>query len=246
MFDEQKRVVLRDFSRWGTSVSYDGQARNQIRHHFTWIIDFNDEKVDFKTIEVRIAGRDTLTFKIKLAEHKTCEDEYGLRLNSYLEESRTALPLFNMLGIYSQETTAAPTQLLSPRRRPIYVKSEELGRGEFGRVYRVNDMSTGLTFAGKTFLSDCQGEVEIMRRVSHVSIFIYTVAQQYLTSQKEHIVQFVDFTEEPVPMLVMEYLPLGSMIDQHQESPITVEETITILHQGLRALEYLHFDGIAH
>ncbi|KAA6406991.1 MAG: serine threonine kinase [Lasallia pustulata] len=245
-FDEQKRVVLRDFSRWGTSVSYDGQARNQIRHHFTWIINFNDEKVDFKTIEVRIAGRDPLTFEIKLAEHKTCKDEYGLRLNSYLEESRTALPLFNMLRIYSQETTAAPTQPLSPGQHPIYVKSEEVGQGEFGRVYRVKDVSTGLSFAGKTFLSDCQREVEIMRGVSHLSMFIYTVVQQCLTGEKEHIVQFMNFTEEPVPMLVMEYLPLGSMIDLHQESPITVEETITILHQGLRALEYLHFEGIAH
>ena len=47
-------------------------------------------------------------------------------------------------------------------------------------------------------------------------------------------------------MLVMEYLPLGNMRDQHEDSPITVEETITILHQGLTALEYLHSEGIAH
>ena len=173
-FDEQKRVVLRDFSRWGTSVSYDGQARNQIRHHFTWIINLDHEKFDTKTIKVKVAGIEDFTFEIKLAEHKTCKDGYGMRLNSYLEESRTALPPFKMLGIHSQEATAAPTQPLSPGQRPIYVKSDELGRGEFGRVYRVIDVSTGLTFAGKTFLLDCQGEVEIMRRVSHVSMPIYT------------------------------------------------------------------------
>lgn len=165
-FDEQKRVVLRDFSRWGTSISYNRQARNQIWHHFTWIIKIGN----FKKIEVRVARQDDFTFEVKLAECKTCEDKYGLHLNSYLEESRTALPPFNMLGIYSQKTTAASTEPLSPRQRTIYVKSEELGRGEFERVYRVNNVSTGLTFAGKTFLLDCQGEVKIMRRVSHVSI----------------------------------------------------------------------------
>lgn len=66
------------------------------------------------------------------------------------------MPPFNMLGIYSQETTAAPTQPLSPGRRTIYVKSEELGRGEFGRVYRVNDVSTGLRVVILLEVAMCQ------------------------------------------------------------------------------------------
>lgn len=142
---------------------------NQTQHHFTWIIKIRD----FEKIKVRVAGQDIFTFKIKLVKHKTCEDEYGLRLNSYLEESQTALPPFNMLDIYSQETTAAPTQPLSPGQHTIYVKSEEIRQGEFGRVYRVNNVSTDLTFAGKTFLLNCQREVKIMMRVSHLSIPIY-------------------------------------------------------------------------
>ena len=44
-------------------------------------------------------------------------------------------------------------------------------------------------------------------------------------------------------MLVMEYLPLGNMLDQ---KPFTIEEVIKILYQGLTALEYLHSEGIAH
>ena len=47
----------------------------------------------------------------------------------------------------------------------------------------------------------------------------------------------MDFSEEQEPLLVMEYLPLGSLARQNY---ITEEETIRILFQGLQALEYLH------
>ena len=45
------------------------------------------------------------------------------------------------------------------------------------------------------------------------------------------------FSEEQKPLLVMEYLPLGSLACQDF---ITEEETLQILFQGLLALDYLH------
>jgi len=56
-------------------------------------------------------------------------------------------------------------------------------------------------------------------------------------------VQFVDFSTEQKPLLVMEYLPLGSLACQRG---ITEEETLGILCQGLQALEYLHSQRLAH
>jgi len=50
-------------------------------------------------------------------------------------------------------------------------------------------------------------------------------------------VEFVDFSEEQKPLLVMEYLPLGNLACQDL---ITEEETLQILCQGLQALQYLH------
>ena len=49
--------------------------------------------------------------------------------------------------------------------------------------------------------------------------------------------KFVKFSEEQKPLLVMEYLPLGSLACQDF---ITEEETLQILFQGLQALDYLH------
>ncbi len=37
-FDDQGRVVLRDSSIWGTAVSYDVQAKDEVRHHFSWLL----------------------------------------------------------------------------------------------------------------------------------------------------------------------------------------------------------------
>ena len=39
VINNEKRLVLRDSSTNGTAVSYDGQAKGEVRHHFTWILD---------------------------------------------------------------------------------------------------------------------------------------------------------------------------------------------------------------
>ncbi|KAH8902630.1 kinase-like protein [Coniochaeta sp. PMI_546] len=52
----------------------------------------------------------------------------------------------------------------------------------------------------------------------------------------------------PMPRLVLECIPLGSLEDQHKENSISVEEAFEILCQGLSALRYLHGreDPIVH
>ena len=46
--------------------------------------------------------------------------------------------------------------------------------------------------------------------------------------------------------MVMQYLPLGNLEDQHNESPIAVEEITDLFFQVLNALRYLHPRGVAH
>ena len=55
-----------------------------------------------------------------------------------------------------------------------------------------------------------------------------------------NIVQFVDFRPEPAPLLVMEYLPLGSLYDQDRDAPIAVEEAVILFYKGSQGIEYLH------
>ena len=81
-----------------------------------------------------------------------------------------------MLDLQSQQTTALPSQTLSPRVCPICLKREEIGQGEFGTVCKVIDVSTGSILAGKEFYKmEWEREVKIMRRMSHVSIIIRSV-----------------------------------------------------------------------
>lgn len=54
--------------------------------------------------------------------------------------------------------------------------------------------------------------------------------------------------EAPSPQLVLEYLPLGNLEDQHRRLPISDDEVPIILQQSLSALTYLHGQtpSIAH
>lgn len=48
----------------------------------------------------------------------------------------------------------------------------------------------------------------------------------------------------PPPRLILEYLPLGNLDDQDRKQRISEYETLTILRQGLNALNCLHEEGI--
>jgi hypothetical protein len=80
------------------------------------------------------------------------------RVKSFLEKSRNeesrSSIAFGRLNIDNQQTTAVPTQPLSPRPKqdPIYLPLEEgLGRSEFAKFRKVIDVSTGDTYASKYF-----------------------------------------------------------------------------------------------
>ncbi|KAJ9624519.1 Protein kinase protein rad53 [Taxawa tesnikishii (nom. ined.)] len=212
-FNDDGRVILRDFSRCGTAVSYDA----------------------FEEIEVQLSGTD-FKFWIELARHKECQTEYQANVSAFtkerrvLRESTSTLPPFSTLDIQSQSTTAAPTTSHSPGQGPVYLVYEELGRGEFGTVHKVVDVSTGYVYAGKEFMRPgWENEVAAMRRVSH-----------------QRIIRFVDFRPEPNPLLVMEYLPLGNLQDQHENVPIAVEDAVALLYQVLQGVGYLHSQCLAH
>lgn len=57
---------------------------------------------------------------------------------------------------------------------------------------------------------------------------------------QEHIVRLCFAMEKPSPQLVMEYVPLGNLEDQHRRRKISEDEAIAILQQGLSALAFLH------
>jgi hypothetical protein len=167
-FDAQRRVIVRDSSKHGTGVSYDGQAQNEIRDHFTWII-----FPGFKTIEVSIPSAD-ISFKIKLGKHENRDEEFFANVDKVfppsvrMGEGGLATPM-QRLVMSSQNRSVASSEAATPRDGPIYLRHERVGKGAFGKVYRLTNVSTGEPYAGKSFeYFDCEREVDIMRAIEHV------------------------------------------------------------------------------
>ena len=79
-FDEGKHVILQDSSICGTAVSYSGQAEDEVRKNFTWILDLEKEEGKWD-IKVHVSR---LEFKVQLASHNTCKAEYENKVNKFL------------------------------------------------------------------------------------------------------------------------------------------------------------------
>lgn len=186
--DDETHLILRDSSTNGTAVSYSDQAKEEVRHHFAWILDLEKEEGKWK-IEVYTRG---LSFKVELASHKTCKAEYDKNVEDFLQKTRSDLPPLDILGINSHTTTAQPSQPLTPRQLPIYIRERKLGSGSFGGVDKVIDVSTGAIYARKAFyepqwgkgrerrmqqkedwLNRVRREIRIMRENPHVSIITH-------------------------------------------------------------------------
>ena len=169
-FNSQGHLILKDTSTYGTRISYGGQG-NYWRDHFTWIL-FDD----IKEIIVTVGQKYELRFQVV---HPDREDsnaikQYEKHRGNYIKASQIIPPSLGGVGLEDEENTAQPTEPHSSKNRPIYILREELGRGSFGAVYKVRDVSTGDIYAGKEFYGSNWGkEVEIMKQLSHVSIIIY-------------------------------------------------------------------------
>ena len=201
----ERRLVLRDSSTNGSAVSYSGQAEHEVRHKFPWILNLEKDKGEKKEgkekeekgkgkkegewkLKIHVRG---LEFKVELTSHRTCEVDYEKNVTKFLKLSRTADPPLGGLSIDSYMTEVMPSQSRTPGQRPIYIREDNLGKGAFGQVDRVVDVSTGAIYARKTFhepswaknterrklqrekwLNRIRREIRIMREHPHVSIII--------------------------------------------------------------------------
>ena len=160
-FNERGEVIFKNKSRKEAQVNYNGENPSR-RTQFTWIL-FDT----YQNIKITVGEEDDLIFKVEWPENRdSCRAEYEAHRDAYFEERRNAFPPLSQLDMESQQTTAVPTtkhssrqespQQESPRQKPpgqepIYLLKEELGRGGFGTVHKVVDVSTGNVYAGKGF-----------------------------------------------------------------------------------------------
>jgi hypothetical protein len=181
-FDAKRRLILRDLSAHGTTVTYDGQGDEKRRtivtyddkgrekcHHFTWILSDNHLK-DVQKIVIIIQE---IEFQIIVSKHETYPGLYIDNVDRFLLQANAddELP-FGALGIQSASSTAHQSGALTPQT-PIYIDQGRLGSGAYSIVNRVWNVSTGFLYARKEVFnmkeSAWKKEASIMRKVSQLS-----------------------------------------------------------------------------
>lgn len=168
-FDDQQRPVIRDVSMNGLTVSYDGQAKGERRKHFQWILfpEYNEIGVTLP-----LQYNQELAINVHLPQHyRTHRKDYKNKVQGFMNGSSEDYEVaIDNLTLRSQNTSFAPSESLSPTKRPVYLRREELGHGAYGRVRKVVNATTGFEYAGKEFFHSTgwEREIDIIKKLRHV------------------------------------------------------------------------------
>lgn len=163
-FDHKRRPLLKDASTNGVIVSYDDQAKDERRSHFQWII-FDD----FQNIHVEVQMKG-LAFNVHLPKHEddTPKRIYEQNVDRFMADAPSDIGTMGNMRLHGPSVPSSA--VLSSNQTPIYLERYELGRGAFGKVSKMVDVSTGDEYAGKEFFhkKGWKREIEIMKRLCHV------------------------------------------------------------------------------
>jgi len=173
-FDNERRLVLKDCSSYGTIVEYDGQG-GELRRNFTWIL--GGHRIPQANDKIIIQFHDYLRFQIVVFKHDTQPDLYVDNVNRFLQQTE----INNMagLGLGSNDPSRVSSKADTPGTDAIYLMDQTLGMGGFAVVSRHWNVSNGFYYAvkeprdtrrGKFNCRLWQTEIDIMLRVSHVCL----------------------------------------------------------------------------
>ncbi|KAI9748238.1 MAG: hypothetical protein M4579_007282 [Chaenotheca gracillima] len=168
---------------------------------------------------------------LSIPDHSKHQCEYEGNLKAFQTECQRSAPELGHLGLRSPPSTGHVKRLRG--FLAAYYFCGQIGRGSFGTVHKVAERATGEYYAAKQMPTRhgsshfARREVRLLQKSSH-----------------DHIVKFFDVIEEEEEViLIMEYLPLGNLVEQ---LPISEKETKTFLYQACQALAYLHHQNIIH
>lgn len=121
-----------------------------------------------------------------------------------------------------------------------YELREEVGRGDFGVVYRAYQPSVGREVAIKVIRPDLANRLEFVRGFE---------AEARIVARLEHphVVSLYDYWRDPDgAYLVMRWLRGGSLRQALERGPWNVEPALRLLDQISAALSYAHRQGVVH
>ncbi|MCJ1255217.1 hypothetical protein MMC24_003033 [Lignoscripta atroalba] len=240
-------VELHDDSTYGTAVSYDGRAKNKARIKNTWTLSCGPrQRRQFKDVTIYVPDADGLAFKIEFPNHEAGGTGYLAHLRTFLEESKTALPPVNTIGLDSNPTTAAPSQPQTPHQRPVHIDDGLIGQGQFGEVRKIIDTRNLHSYATKKFHPPQQIQKSRGKRKRDEEQWLEKIRNEIAIMEKNphpNVMPLIDFQETPDPVLMMPYYPLGNLQDIEN---VSEKQYVSAFRQILLGLRHLHGRGIAH
>lgn len=176
-FDEQNRLIVKDLGSFsGTEVTYDRKGQGK-RSNFVWIIGGHKTPKGMTSIVINV--HDTLKFQIVVSDHEIQSAQYVDNINRFRQGAASMDNLVSQIHLRSRPQTELASGAETPGTDPIVLK-RELGRGAFGVVSYIWDVSTGEEHAlkepsveairaGKVKYDAWKNEARIMGQISHVS-----------------------------------------------------------------------------
>src|SRR5881275_2717000 len=150
-------------------------------------------------------------------------------------------------GVF-QEPAAAPQVAEAGFERRLrralgddYELLEEIGTGGFGRVYRARDLGLERDVAMKVLHPSLTTDPSVMERFRRE-------AQLAGGLRHQSIVSIYDISSRAgLQWYTMELVP-GTNLAQlvHKQGPLSVDQTVRLVDQGLSALEHAHALGLVH
>ena len=163
--NEECQVILKHLrnTNW-TQVRYDDQSAGA-RGEFVYIMLPYCQNI-------YVCSAKELKFQVEVVQLRA-QTKLCMRLRSqFLMDVEKSTPPMPVLSGGSGSWMAATSLVSATQMQPFYYirKDRMLGKGSFGKVYIVVDVSTGVEYAGKTFNSKIgRSEAEILANQKHVS-----------------------------------------------------------------------------
>lgn len=180
-FDEQYRPIVKDLrSLNGTQVTYDNQGHG-LRSDFVWIVGGHD--IPNETTSIVIHVNEDLKLQIVMSRYDKTSQLHIDNVNRFHQGTADAEDLHE-LNLRSRLQTERASGAQTPSTRPIVLR-KRLGKGGFGIVTHLWDVSTGNEYALKEPTKDAirnkevdirawKREADVMRQISHVGFQTYS------------------------------------------------------------------------
>jgi hypothetical protein len=138
------------YSTHGTAVGYEGQNKNEIRLNETWILAYGPGMPPLRDITIASGG---LVVNIEFPNHQRKDAEYLKNLRALINKIKEdEVPGVQGLGLISPAVTEPPSETQTTSERLIYFRQFEIGKGTFGRVFKLIRARDGKYLAGKVLV----------------------------------------------------------------------------------------------